>query len=49
MNTNTNILNAAMNLVYLLKDLTNRFFNNLLTVVETKLFIKNWTVLYLFD
>ena len=25
-NTNTNILNAIMNLVYLLKDLTNRFF-----------------------
>ena len=25
-NTNTNILNATMNLVYLLKDLTNHFF-----------------------
>ena len=26
-NTNTNILNVTVNLVYLLKDLTNRFFN----------------------
>ena len=27
--TNTNILNATVNLVYLLKDLTNHFFNKL--------------------
>ena len=26
-NTNTNILNATVNLAYLLKDLTNHFFN----------------------
>ena len=34
-NANANILNETMNLVYLLKDLTNRFSVKLMIVAET--------------
>ena len=39
-NTNTNILNATMNLVYLLKDLTNHFFNEFTDCCQNKVLNK---------
>ena len=39
-NTNTNILNVTMNLVYLLKDLTNHFFNEFTDCYQDKVFHK---------
>ena len=40
-NANANILNETMNLVYLLKDLTNRFFSEVNYCCRNKFLIKN--------
>ena len=40
-NANANILNETMNLVYLLKDLTSRFFSEVNDCCRNKFLIKN--------